>query len=165
MIGEKIHPKLKLGHVRKGDADVFGDDSDRRRSMDDEECLSRFAEVWRVTLEPEIRKAPIVTAEDAREMLESKLHGYVEEGAEFRQFSLHFVPFLARLTRRSGELVCDQLWSLGKHKDNTRLSVYFRTIDLRERFESVSQRLGWDSSKLAEKILVDFMNTVDRGSK
>jgi hypothetical protein len=164
MIGEKIHSKIKIGHARKGDADVFGDDSDRRRDMRDEECLSRFAEVWENRLEPEIGKAPIVSLEEAREMLESKLHGYVEEGAEFRQFSLHFVPFLARLTRRRGELVCDQLWSLGKHKDNTRLSVYFRTIDLRERFESVSQRLDWDSAKLAEKILTDFMNTVDRHS-
>ena len=41
MIRESIHKAMKLSHIKWGDADVFGEDSDKRRYMSESECLMR----------------------------------------------------------------------------------------------------------------------------
>ena len=112
------------------------------------------------TLEPELQQAPVISANEALELLDSKFHNFVNQSHEFRQFTVHSVPFIARLSQEKTH--CDQLWSLGKHRDNTRLSVYFHTVELRDRFERVARRLKWNSRDLAEKLLCDFMNAVDK---
>ncbi len=130
MIEENIYTKSKIYHVKGGDARVFGDDSDVRRKMTEAQAVERFATIWQNILEPEIRKAPTITSEEAEELLEGKQKEYVIDGFQFRQFSLNSVVFIARLkleTKEDG--VCDQLWSLGVHRDNTRLCIYFSTIE------------------------------------
>lgn len=166
VVTESINLAIKENHIKWGDADVFGEDSDVRRKLLREACIERFAQVWKKTLEPEVRQASPISIQEARERLKSNSHqleGYVQAEYQFRQFELYSVPFLARLSEEpNGDLNCDQLWSLGKRKDNTRLSIYFETNELRQRFDRIAKYLGWSNSKeLAEKILCDFMNSVD----
>ena len=153
-IPESIRNEQKVGSIRFGDARVFGEDSDIRRKLGESEAVRRFGELWSSTLAAHVEAAPVITREEAEEMLEQKLKSFAITGYEYRQFSLHQVPFVARIT---GGGYCDQLWALGAHRDNTRLCVHFDTIAERERFEDVSKQLGWNSKTLGLCLLMDFM--------
>jgi hypothetical protein len=160
MIEENIHTRSKLYHARGGDARIFGEDSDIRRKMDERQTLERFASIWQNVLEPEIRKASIITTEEAKELLEGKQKEYVINSFQFRQFSLHNVVFIARLNSEAREDgVCNQLWSLGVHRDNTRLCIYFSKIEEKERFEEIAKQLLFDDSRdLALNLIMDFVD-------
>lgn len=109
-LSESINVKMKIGHIKWGDARVFGEDSDVRKKLSDEECTRRFSELWASKLAQEVEDAPEITREEAEEMLEEKFRGYAVAGYVYRQFSLHHVPFVARITAGG---FCDQLWPLG----------------------------------------------------
>jgi hypothetical protein len=158
MINDNIHPLWKMRLARSGDARVFGEQSDVRRKMDDEGALRHFADVWQSKLEPEIRRAPVIPTTEAVELLEGKQREYAIDGYQYRQFSLDSVIFIARLNDGATENGnCDQLWPLGAHRDNTRLCMYFDTVDDRERFEEIARELGWDPKTLALSLATDFM--------
>ena len=158
MIRESINPPWKVILARTGDARVFGEQSDVRRKMDDEAAIEHFAEVWNNKLEPEVRKAPVISAAEAKELLEGKQRDYAIDGFQFRQFSLHSVVFVARLNNGATEEgKCDQLWPLGAHRDNTRLCMYFETVANRERFEQIARQLHWEPKELALSLAMDFM--------
>ena len=160
MITDSIQSGLKSTHVKGGDANVFGMDSPQRRSFNQEECEQRFTKVWADKLEPELRRATPITLEAARELLDPKLHSNLRSGYEYRQFVSENAHFLARLSR-DGSL-CDQLWSIGAHVDPARLSVLFRSVDAKRRFDEVAKQLGWEPKWLAEKLLCNFIETVQR---
>lgn len=158
MIGETINRSWKAILARTGDARVFGEQSDVRRRMSDEEAIEHFATVWETKLEPEVRHAPLISAAEASELLEGRQREYAVEGYQFRQFSLHSVVCVVRLNKDAKEDgVCDQLWSLGAHRDNTRLCMYFETVADRDRFEEISRNLGWEPRNLALSLATDFM--------
>ena len=48
--------------ARTGDALVFGEESDVRRKLDDQGALEHFAGIWQQVVEPEVRKAPVISA-------------------------------------------------------------------------------------------------------
>jgi hypothetical protein len=158
MIPESIHPRMKVGSIKFGDARVFGEDSDIRRKLSDESAIARFGELWASTLAAEVESAPKITREQAEELLEEKLKSYATAGYTYRQFLLHNEPFIARIT---GGGYCDQLWALGAHRDNTRLCVNFETIADRERFEEIAGNLGWHPKVLGLRLLTDFMQKFD----
>lgn len=158
MIEENIHLSLKRSLIRYGDAEIFGEDSHVRRKMTDTEITNRFAEIWNEVLEPEVRKAKTVTLEHAREMLDEKVHGYAKEGYQYREFSTDLVAFVARLNPEATENGrCTQLWSLGAHRDPTRLCIFFESPSDRMQFDSVAKRLQIDAKKLAVDLAYDFM--------
>jgi hypothetical protein len=159
MIPESIHPRMKIGSIKYGDARVFGEDSDVRRKLGDEAAISRFEELWAAKLASEVENAPQITREQAEELLEEKMKSYAVDGYRYRQFLLHNVPFVARIT---GGGQCDQLWALGAHRDNTRLCVNFETIADRERFEEIAAKLGWHPRALGLRLLTDFMQKFDQ---
>ena len=107
MIPESIHPKMKGGSIKFGDARVFGEDSDVRRKLSDEVAIARFGELWSSTLAAEVESAPEITREQAEELLEEKFKTYATAGFAYRQFLFRNVPFVVRIT--SGGY-CDQLW-------------------------------------------------------
>jgi hypothetical protein len=159
MISESIKPVWKMILARTGDARVFGEQSDVRRNMDDETALEHFAKVWQVKLEPEIRKTPVISPAEARELLEGKQREYADAGFQFRQFSLHAVVCIARLNHGATEDGnCDQLWPLGAHRDNTRLCMYFAKVTDKERFERIARQLHREPKELALSLAMDFMS-------
>ena len=142
MIHENMKPQWKIILARTGDARVFGEQSDVRRKMDDEAALQHFAKVWQAKLEPEIQKAQVISAAEAKELLEGKQRDYAVDGFQYRQFSLYSVVCIARLDLGATEEgSCDQPWPLGAHRDNTRLCMYFETVAERERFERIARQL------------------------
>ena len=156
MISESINPNWKTTLARTGDARVFGEHSDVRRKMDHQTALQHFAEVWQSTLEPEVRKAPVITTAEAKELLEGKQRDYAVEG--YRQFSLYSVVCVPRLNHGAAEEGnCDQLWPLGAHRDNTRLCVYIETVADKRRFEQIARELHWEPKKLALQLTMDFI--------
>lgn len=158
MIEERINSKWKMILSRTGDAGVFGEQSDVRRKMDDQSALDHFAKVWRQTLEPEVRKAPVISVEEVKELLEGKQREYAVDDYQFRQFSLYSVVFVVRLNQNATENgTCDQLWQLGAHRDNTRLCMYFNSITEKERFERIAQQLHREPKNLALQLALDFV--------
>jgi hypothetical protein len=158
MIQENINPNWKRVLARGGDARVFGERSDVRRHMDDEEAVAHFDKVWAEKLEEEVRRAPVISAAEAKELLEGKQRDFALEEHQFRQFLLHSVPFVVRLNNGATDVgTCDQLWPLGAHRDNTRLCMYFNTIEDKQRFDQIAGRLNFDSRVLALKLAMDFM--------
>ncbi len=163
MIPESIHPKMKVGSIKFGDARVFGEDSDIRRKLNDEAAIARFVELWSSTLAAEVERAPEITREQAEELLEEKLRTYATFGFTYRQFLFRNVPFVVRITDGG---YCDQLWALGAHRDNTRLCVNFETIHDRERFEEIASSLGWHPKALGLRLLTDFLEKFElQGSR
>lgn len=159
MINEKIHPTMKKLHVTWGDARVFGKDADVRRGMNDAEVLERFSSVWAKTLESAVREAPVISLEEANELLQDRYSGYVKEGFQFRQLSIDSAVFVARLNEGAGkDGTCDQLWSIGAHRDPTRLCVHFATVAEKESFDRLAKQLSWNPHALALSLLVDFMS-------
>ncbi|MBP0017762.1 MAG: hypothetical protein J7647_09405 [Cyanobacteria bacterium SBLK] len=155
---ENINEKIKLSHIRGGDALIFGKDSDVRRKLSDTDALKRFSEIW-PSFEPEIENAPEITQEEAKELLEERYCSFVQSQYSFKQFSLNQVPFVVRITR---EGVCDQLWSLGAHRDPTRLCIYFEKIEDKKKFDAIANQLQWDSQKLARQLCIDFMQKIQQ---
>ena len=156
---EDIHERIKIGSIKWGDARIFGEDSDVRRKLPDAECIERFATVWETTLAPEVAQAPEITQEEAKELLEEKFKPFATAGYKYRQFLLHQVPFVCRVTIGG---VCDQLWALGAHRDNTRLCMHFNTIKDKERFDAIAKRFGWEPKVLALRLCTDFMQKIER---
>ena len=150
-----INRSQKISHIKWGDAGVFGADSGERRKLADDAAVKRFNEVWEATLSANVDAALSISREDAEEMLEDKLKAYAKPGYTYRQFSLFHVPFIVRVT--SGGM-CDQLWAIGTHRDNTRLCVRFDSNDELKRFEGIAAKLNWNEKQLALRLLRDFMD-------
>ena len=158
MIREEIHPKSKHYHVKGGDARVFGQDSDVRRKMSDQQLEERFALVWAEKLESEARGATVITADQARELLEEKQREYVLDVGQYRQFvvdSVHFVVHLNHGADQNG--ICNRLWSLGTHRDPARLCMVFDTVVEKEDFDVLAKSLGYEPRNLALSLVMDFM--------
>lgn len=158
MIEDRIHLALKKSLVKYGDAEIFGEDSHVRRAMSEDEIVERFVKIWREVLEPEIRCAKAITLEHAREMLDERVHRYVVEGYQYREFSTDLVAFVARLNpEATKDGNCTQLWSLGAHRDPTRLCMFFNSPDDRKQFEVVAKNIQLEAKKLATELAYDFM--------
>lgn len=158
MVKEKILPKVKTFLVTGGDSRVFGEDAAERRKMGPRQVSERFAQVWQDLLEPAIRLAPVIPFEEARELLEGRSLEYALPGYQYRQISIDLAIFLVRLNSGAGQDgVCDQLWSLGAHRDPTRLCVHFDAAETKNRFETIARNLHWKPQDLALQLLVDFL--------
>ncbi len=159
MIQENINQAWKRNLARTGDARIFGERSDVRRQLSDAEAIVHFDQVWTEKLEKEVRNATPISVAEAKELLEGKQRAFALEGHQFRQFSLDSVPFVVRLNSGATDVgICDQLWPLGAHRDNTRLCMYFNTIEDKRRFDELATRLHWAPRVLALKLAMDFMD-------
>lgn len=158
MIKEKILSKVKAFHVTGGDSRVFGEDAAERRKMGPQQVGERFAQVWRDLLEPQIRVAPEITLDEARDLLDGKFLEYALPGYQYRQISIDSALFLVRLNREADQNgACDQLWSLGAHRDPTRLCLFFEAAEAKARFVAIAHKLSWKPQDLALQLLVDFV--------
>lgn len=158
MIEDQINPSQRIYCVRGGDARIFGQDSDVRRRMTDQEAEERFAKVWTEKLEPHVRIAPIITAEQARELLEERQRSFAPDAYQYRQFMIDSVPFVVRLNKDATEIgICNQVWPLGAHRDPSRLCMHFETVAEKEAFDGLARSLNYDPRHLALELVMDFM--------
>jgi hypothetical protein len=111
MISERLSPKWKITLALMFRARVFGSQPDVRKVLDCGPGFKLFADVWKHTLEPALRKALPITADEARRLLQGERQNYVQDGRQFREFTALGISFIAQLTPdATGEGDCEQLW-------------------------------------------------------
>ena len=67
--------------------------------------------------------------------------------------------------RRRDSTTCDQLWFIPSSSADPRtVYVKFATMDMKRDFDALASKLGWKPEKLGEKLLLDFMETVQQRS-
>lgn len=159
MIRDEVHRTMRIRYAKFGDARIFGEDAPARKKMSDWEAEERFKQVWTDKLEAHVRVAPVITATQARELLEDEIYQkYVIDTAQYRQFLLDQVPIVVRLNRDATEDgVCEQFWPLGAHRDPSRLCIYFDTVAEKVDFDDLSRSLDYHPQRLAMELLMDFM--------
>ena len=149
--------------ARWGPAKIFGMDVDRREKFNDGEAIVRFDKVWEENLESAVRQASRCDIEFVRTKVAHRAQNFINATAAHREFTLASCLFICQLT---DEWTCDQLWFIPSTSGDPRtLYVKFETVPIKEEFDATARRLGWGKpGDLAEKILRDFMESVNRQS-
>lgn len=153
-IKENIRPELKSILVQKGDAEVFGSDAPARRAMSQDERVGVFNKAWPdFSKEIEVVQKDL-SPEDAARLVPVQVRHYFDQACRHRAISVKGVPFVVQLAQDSD--VCNQIWSLGRNNDPSRLSVRFSSIAAHDTFCDNAGKLGRDPEGLAEEILSGF---------
>jgi len=111
------------------------------------------------------RSSTAIAFSKTRKFVRSKVAHYaqnfISDSAKHREFTLANCQFICQLT---GERTCDQLWFIPSTSGDPRtLYVKFETVPIKEEFDATARTLGWEKpEELAEKILLDFMESVNR---
>jgi len=150
---------VKTFHARFGHNAVFGMDVDKRKIMTIEEATARFDSVWKNKLANAVSSADSISCEDARKDIPEKYHDDVTTDFDYVAFRLLGARFIAQLRsidNSSQEMT--RLWYIpSSNRDPRTLYVTFQTVEIREQFRDLAQRLRWDDNKLGEQLLLDFM--------
>lgn len=156
--------QLKIYHARSGLHNIFGQDVDQRKKMDEAQAIERFDRVWTDSLSSAVEDAPLCQPEHARSLLDEKQRNFFNEDQEHREFRLQGGSFLAQLDqvdKNTQELT--QLWFIcSSNVDPRTVFVTFDTIELRENFRQVAAKLAYPEEELGKKLFMDFMETVQR---
>ena len=156
-----VNDYTKQWLARKGPAKSFGKDVDRREKLKDAEAVEWFDGIWKATLEIAVRGASPCDLEFVRSKVPHYAQNFISGSAKHREFTLAYCQFICQLT---DERTCDQLWFIPSTSGHPRtLYVKFDTVPIKEEFDATARRLGWEKpEELAEKILLDFMESVNR---
>ena len=147
--------------ARKGPTKVFGKDVDRRERFSDQDAIDWFNDIWSSKLESAAKNASACDIDFVRDKVPLNSRDFINETASHREFTLNNCMFICQL-RRSG--LWDQLWFIPSTSGDPRtLYVKFETVPIKEEFDQISQKLGWDKpNELGLKILLDFMESVTK---
>jgi len=152
----------KLFLARKGPPKVFGDEVDQREELTDQDAIRWFDQRWDGLFLPALSKADRIDIESVREKVPIKSRGFIRDSAEHREFRLHGCHFICQLPTPS---TSDQLWFIPSSSADPRIIfVKFETLPIRKEFDAIAAELKWEPEKLAEKLLLDFMETVTQKS-
>src|SRR5262249_12692878 len=140
---------------------LFGADFDhRQKAMKESEAEARFDEAWKKTIEPIVSKADECDVELVREHVKGQGANYIRDDATHRHFKLQNKFFIAQLVAPDE---CDQLWLVPSAiRDPWTVYVKFAEVPIKEQFEEMARQIGWRPEQLAEKLLVDFMESTLR---
>lgn len=147
--------------ARKGPAKVFGKDVDRREGLSDDEAIVWFDRLWDSTLRGAVERASACDLVFVRSKVPHYAQGFIDDNATHREFTLGNCLFICQLVDPQ---TCNQLWFISSTSGDPRtLYVKFDTVPIKEAFENTARDIGWDNpEELAEKILLDFMETTTR---
>ncbi|HEX4142961.1 MAG TPA: hypothetical protein VHY91_05385 [Pirellulales bacterium] len=145
--------------VRETALRVFGDDFDyRRKEMGDEEAEKRFDTAWADSLQEKAIKGDLLPLDVVRKHVTGTPGGYIKVDAEHKHFRIENKYFIAQFPSDSE---CDQLWPIASAiKDPWTIYVKFAEVAIVERIETESQKIGWTPEQLAEKLMLEFLETV-----
>lgn len=144
--------------ARKGPAKVFGKDVDRRESLSDDEAIQWFDRIWKSTLESSVVGATPCDIEFVRSKVPHYAQNFINNSAQHREFTLANCFFICQF---SDLQTCDQLWFIPSTSGDPRtLYVTFKTVPIKEEFDKLARRLGWQKpEELGEKVLLRFMES------
>lgn len=152
----------KVFLAKYGPAKVFGIEVDQREALPNPDAVAWFDRVWAGRLEEAVRKATPCELSFVREKVPFKSQSYIRDGAKHREFTLANCLFIVQLTDAS---TCDQLWFIPSSSADPRtVYVKFATMDIKREFDAMASKLGWKPEELGEKLLLDFMETVQQRS-
>ena len=147
--------------ARTGPPKVFGKNVDRREAMNDAEALDWFNQIWESTLHIAIGSARRCDIDFVRDKVKGQATHFIDDNANHKEFTLAGCQFICQMPNPQ---TCDQLWFIPSTSGDPRtVYVKFETIPVKDAFDRISRGLGWDKpEELAEKLLLDFMETVER---
>lgn len=146
---------LELEQVEKRD----------RKELTETELMQLFDNVWQNHIQQPLEKSLPCDEATAKERLGVKQIEYLRPDQEKREFYLqhkllNFIAQLKPLDKEEYELT--QLWLITSSDSNPKgLYIEFEDTSKKEDFKNVAESLGYaDSSKLALKLIRDFIETV-----
>lgn len=149
---------MKVLIAKKGPTKVFGEDVDHREQLSDPEAVTWFDERWEGLIVPALAHGKPCSLESVREKVPYYSQRFIRDDLDHKEFRLHGCHFICQFTAPNE---CDQLWFIPSTSADPRLLyVKFENIPIRKEFDAVAKQLNWVPEKLAEKILLDFMETV-----
>ncbi|MGP0065490.1 MAG: hypothetical protein ACLQGP_18040 [Isosphaeraceae bacterium] len=157
-----LNESAKVFLAQKGPSKIFGKDVDTREALKGRDAIAWFDKVWKSTLMSEVEKANSCDLQFVRDKLPQVSQGFINSNATHREFTASGCMFICQMI---DDDICDQLWFIPSSSGDPRtLYVKFENVPTKEAFVTIAQKLQWKPEELAEKILIDFMETVTRGS-
>jgi hypothetical protein len=156
-----VNDYTKQWLARKGPSKVFGKDVDARERLIDDDAIKWFDKIWKATLQAAVEQASPCDIDFVRSKVPHYAQGFIDAKARHREFTLANCFFICQLR---DEQTGDQLWFIPSVSGDPRtLYVRFQTVPIKEAFDEIAKRLGWQKpEELGEKILLDFMESVTR---
>lgn len=152
----------KIFLAKWGPPKVFGVEVDKRERLPDPDAVAWFDRIWTQSLEDAVRRASSCDLSFVREKVQFKSQGFIKDSAKHREFTLANCQFIVQMTDST---TCDQLWFIPSSSGDPRtVYVKFATLDIKRAFDTLASKLGWKPEELGEKLLLDFMETVERQS-
>lgn len=148
--------------ARRGPAKVFGKDVDKREALSEADAIKWFDDLWDSTLCRAVSFADPCDIDFVRAKVPSNAQNFISDAAKHREFTLFGCLFICQLPDLT---TCDQLWFIPSTSGDPRtLYVKFKTVPTKEDFDKLAGKLDWKPEELAEKILLDFMESVTHKS-
>lgn len=144
--------------ARWGPNKLFGDDVDHRQGMSDDDLEERFDTVWHSMLQGLVQAAEVCTSEEVPGRLTKKQQRYFDGSQTHKSFRHGGAEFVVQL-----ETVCDgerlsQLWRVSSSDTHPKtLFVNFATVEEREHFRDLAEKLGWQDEHLGLELVRSFM--------
>lgn len=150
-----IHPNQKHFFVKKGKNHVFGTDFAMRESMSTDDAEKLFDKTWANEIAPEIKKGPLIDAEDVRLRVPAANRDYVNPGALHREFRLSGSLWIAQITDGAN----DQLWIVpNKAYDTRSITATFKTQPQKDCFDRLAADHGFEPQEYARRILTAHLS-------
>jgi hypothetical protein len=149
----------KLYLVKKTGLRIFGDDFDyRRKEMADSEAEQRFDAAWTETIAGLASSGELLELDVVRKHVKGDSASWINEKAPHKHFRIENKFFIAQFPSPN---VCDQMWPISSAiKDPWTIYTRFAETAIVDRIEVEASKLGWKAEELAEKLLLDFLETV-----
>lgn len=138
-----------------------GDQGVKRNQMIEEELVKEFDFIWDNHLKDAAKKASVCLPDNAKKELSAKQKNYLDKNQEHREIFLEgrrlkFIIQLQELSEEKFKLT--QLWYINYPDQHpTTLYINFDSIEEREKFKTIAEKLKWNDEKLGKELILDFM--------
>lgn len=150
----------KVRIARYGANKIFVIHYDDRKIMDDKELIELFDRAWSNGLNIRIQRAEIIQPEEVERRLLDRYHTYINHEQEHRSFHYSKTEFIVQLEKFSSkEYRLTQLWRVASSDSHPKtLFINFDSIEEKEQFDELANKLGFDAEKLGIILIRNFVN-------
>ena len=150
----------KVRIAKSGANKLFGIDYETRKSMNEEDLIHLFNQIWSKKLENMVLQAEKIEHAEVKRRLLDKYHNFIDSQQEHRTFHYKKAEFIAQLQIiDSTKYKLTQVWRVTSSDEHPlTLFIKFSNIEERERFQSLAEKLEIDDEKLGLRLIRNFMN-------
>lgn len=150
----------KVRITKFGANKLFEVDYETRKSMNEQNLIDLFNQIWTKKLEIMVLQAKIIKSDEVERRLLDKHHVFIDSQQEHRTFHYKKAEFIAQLqTLENSKYKLTQLWRVTSSDEHPlTLFVKFSNIEEKERFKSLAKSLDIDEEKLGLQLIRNFMN-------